>query len=118
MIKILGMSLITQTGSPAIATLTLESDGKHQTTQATAKGPIGAIFAAIRKIVPHDHLTLERYEAKSLGSTHDAVASVRVQISDGCRVVGSTHEDIDTFLASAWAYVGALNEMFVPVTVD
>src|SRR3954449_8504131 len=46
-IKIISLTVIAGTMGPQSATLSLDIDGKHVTTQATGNGPVDAIFNAI-----------------------------------------------------------------------
>ena len=53
-IKVLSLTVIAGTMGPQSATLTLDIEGKHVTTQSTGNGPVDAIFKAIRALVPHE----------------------------------------------------------------
>src|ERR687889_257544 len=50
-IKIISLTVIAGTMGPQSATLSLDIDGKHVTTQSTGKGPVDAIFNAIHALV-------------------------------------------------------------------
>ncbi|MBL8586438.1 MAG: 2-isopropylmalate synthase, partial [Bradyrhizobiaceae bacterium] len=47
-IRVLSLTVIAGTMGPQSATLTLDIDGRHETTQATGNGPVDATFNAIK----------------------------------------------------------------------
>src|ERR1700739_1239009 len=53
-LKVLSLTVIAGTMGPQSATLSLDVDGKHVTTQSTGNGPVDAIFNAIHALVPHE----------------------------------------------------------------
>jgi 2-isopropylmalate synthase len=111
-IKVLSMTVIAGTMGPQSATLSLDIEGKHVTTQETGNGPVDAIFKAIRALVPHD-ATLELYQVHAVTEGTDAQAEVSVRLSEGGRAVTAKGADPDTLVASAKAYLGALNKLMV-----
>src|ERR1700754_1843746 len=111
-VKVLSMTVIAGTMGPQSATLSLDIDGKHVTAQETGNGPVDAIFKAIRALVPHD-ATLELYQVHAVTEGTDAQAEVSVRLSEGGRAVTAKGADPDTLVASAKAYLGALNKLMV-----
>ncbi len=111
-IKVLSMTVIAGTMGPQSATLSLDIEGKHVTTQSTGNGPIDAIFKAIRILVPHE-ATLELYQVHAVTEGTDAQAEVSVRLSENGRSVTAKGADPDTLVASAKAYLGALNKLMV-----
>jgi 2-isopropylmalate synthase len=109
-IKVLSLTVIAGTMGPQSATLTLDIEGKHVTTQATGNGPVDAIFNAIHKLVPHE-AKLELYQVHAVTEGTDAQAEVSVRLSENGRSVTAKGADPDTLVASAKAYLGALNKM-------
>ena len=110
-IKIISLTVIAGTMGPQSATLTLDIDGKHVTTQSTGNGPVDAIFNAIHALVPHE-AKLELYQVHAVTEGTDAQAEVSVRLSEqGGRAVTAKGADPDTLVASAKAYLGALNKL-------
>ena len=109
-IKVLSMTVIAGTMGPQSATLSLDIDGKHVTAQATGNGPVDAIFKAIRDLVPHE-AKLELYQVHAVTEGTDAQAEVSVRLSSDGRAVTAKGADPDTLVASAKAYLGALNKL-------
>ena len=98
---------------PQRAILTLEIDGEDKTVTSKGNGPVDALFNAIRMIVPHDSSIMERYEVHAVTGGTDAQAEVSVLLSENGRTTRGRGAHHDTMVASARAYVNALNKMMV-----
>jgi len=109
-IKLESLTVIAGTMGPQSATLTLDIDGRHQTVQSSGNGPVDAIFNAIKALVPHE-ATLELYQVHAVTEGTDAQAEVSVRLAQGDYSVTSRGADPDTLVASANAYLGALNKL-------
>jgi 2-isopropylmalate synthase len=109
-IKIISLTVIAGTMGPQSATLTLDVEGKHVTTQSTGNGPVDAIFNAIHALVPHA-AKLELYQVHAVTEGTDAQAEVSVRLSEDGRSYTAKGADPDTLVASAKAYLGALNKL-------
>lgn len=111
-IKVLGLSVIAGTTGPQSATLTLDIDGKQATHHATGNGPVDAIFNCIHALAPHTAV-LELYQVHAVTQGTDAQAEVSVRLHEDGRSVTARGADPDTLVASARAYVSALNKLMV-----
>ncbi len=109
-IKIISLTVIAGTMGPQSATLSLDIGGKNATTQSTGNGPVDAIFNAIHALVPHE-AKLELYQVHAVTEGTDAQAEVSVRLSSDGRSVTAKGADPDTLVASAKAYLGALNKL-------
>jgi 2-isopropylmalate synthase len=110
-IKLVSLTVIAGTTGPQTCTLMLDIDGKHSTIQSTGNGPVDAIFNAVRTLVPHE-AKLELYQVHAVTEGTDAQAEVSVRLSGGDgRSVTARGADPDTLVASAKAYLGALNKL-------
>jgi 2-isopropylmalate synthase len=109
-LKVLSLTVIAGTMGPQSATLSLDVDGKHVTTQSVGNGPVDAIFKAIHALVPHQ-AKLELYQVHAVTEGTDAQAEVSVRLSDNGRAVTAKGADPDTLVASAKAYLSALNKL-------
>ena len=69
-----------------------------------------AIFNAIHALVPHE-AKLELYQVHAVTEGTDAQAEVSVRLSEEGRAVTAKGADPDTLVASAKAYLGALNKL-------
>ena len=98
---------------PARAILTLEIDGAERIAATRGNGPVDALFAAIRELVPHDKSALERYQVHAVTGGTDAQAEVTVVLVEDGRTVRGLGAHHDTLVASVRAYVHALNKLMV-----
>ncbi len=111
-IKLVSLTVIAGTMGPQSATLTLDMDGRHQTVQSSGNGPVDAIFNAVKALMPHEAV-LELYQVHAVTEGTDAQAEVSVRLSESGRSVTARGADPDTLVASAKAYLAALNKMVV-----
>src|SRR4051812_13336837 len=109
-VKLVSLTVIAGTIGPQSATLTLDIEGKHQTVQATGNGPVDATFNAIKALVPNETV-LELYQVHAVTKGTDAQAEVSVRLAADGRAVTAKGADPDTLVASAKAYLGALNKL-------
>ena len=94
------------------ADLELEIDGVVTAVQASGDGPVDATFNAIHSLFPHEaHLQLYQVHAVTQGT--DAQAEVTVRLEEGGKTVNGQGADTDTLVASARAYINALNKLLV-----
>ncbi|MFZ1110467.1 MAG: 2-isopropylmalate synthase [Rhodomicrobium sp.] len=111
-IKVLSLMVIAGTGGPQKATITLEVDGRRLTAEATGDGPVDATFNAIKAIVPHE-ARLPLYQVHAVTEGTDAQAEVSVRLEENGKTVTGRGSDTDTLVASARAYVSALNKLSI-----
>jgi 2-isopropylmalate synthase len=111
-IKVVALTVIAGTMGPQSATLTLDVNGTHMTVQATGNGPVDATFNAIKQMVPHE-TKLQLYQVHAVTEGTDAQAEVSVRLEDESLGKAATGRaaDPDTLVASAKAYLGALNKL-------
>jgi 2-isopropylmalate synthase len=109
-IKVVALTVIAGTSGPQRATLTLDLDGRHETREATGNGPVDAIFNAIHDVVPHE-AKLSLYQVHAVTEGTDAQAEVSVKLEAEGRQFNGRGADPDTLVASARAYVHALNKL-------
>ena len=98
--------------SKSEAKISLNYFGKKIIKKSEGNGPIDSIFKAIKNIVPNNaSLVLYQVNAITKGTDAQAEVSVRLQ-EDDISVLGQG-KDIDTMVASAKAYVDALNKLIL-----
>lgn len=107
---VLALTVIAGTGGPQKAILTMDLDGTHETREATGTGPVDAVFNAIKLIMPHE-ASLSLYQVHAVTEGTDAQAEVSVRLEEDGRIVTGRSADADTLVASAKAYVSALNKL-------
>jgi 2-isopropylmalate synthase len=104
------LSILSGTFAEPTATLAIKVDGELQKATATGIGPIDAIFKAIAELC-ETKSELERFQVNAVTGGMDALGEVSVTLSeDARRVIGhGAHPDI--MVASAKAYLHALNKI-------
>jgi len=110
--RVIALTVIAGTGGPQKATITMDVDGTHVTKEASGSGPVDAIFNAIQAILPHD-ARLSLYQVHAVTEGTDAQAEVSVRLEEDGKIVSGRGADVDTMVASAKAYVSALNKLSV-----
>jgi 2-isopropylmalate synthase len=111
-IKLVSLSVIAGTRGPQRATMRLDIDGRVLTEEAEGNGPVDATFNAIKALVAHE-ATLELYQVHAVTEGTDAQAEVSVRLAENGKTVTAKGADPDTLVASAKAYLGALNRLIV-----
>ena len=106
----IALTVIAGTGGPQKATITLDVDGRHETREATGNGPVDATFNAIKAIVPNS-AKLSLYQVHAVTEGTDAQAEVSVRLEEDGKSVTGRRADPDTLVASAKAYVSAINKL-------
>ncbi|MCC0047755.1 MAG: 2-isopropylmalate synthase [Rhodobiaceae bacterium] len=108
--KVLSLLVVAGTMGPQVCTLSLDIEGEHKTVQATGNGPVDATFNAIQALVPHEAM-LELYQVHAVTEGTDAQAEVSVRLGHEGHSVTGRAANPDTLVASAKAYLTALNKL-------
>jgi 2-isopropylmalate synthase len=94
--------------------MTLSVDDKEVKTEMAGSGPVDAAFKAIENIVKSD-TELQLYSVNNITSGTDSQGEVNVRLEKGGRIVSGQGADTDIVIASAKAYINALNKILDPV---
>ena len=100
-----------ETGEPPKAELTLSVDGKETPCRATGAGPVDAAFQAIESVA-NSGAKLLLYSVNAITTGTDAQGEVTVRLSRDGKVTNGQGADTDVIVASAKAYVNALNRLY------
>ncbi len=106
------LRVVCGTSGPQTAEMTLEIEGKDCTTTATGDGPVDAAFNAVKELFPHD-ARLQLYQVHAVTEGTDAQATVSVRMEENGKIVMGQSADTDTVVASARAYINALNKLLI-----
>src|SRR4051794_4119489 len=109
-IKLVSLTVIAGTRGPQRATMKLDIDGVTKIEESEGNGPVDAVFNCIKSLVPHE-AKLELYQVHAVTEGTDAQAEVSVRLSQDGRSMTARAADPDTLVASAKAYLGALNKL-------
>jgi len=104
------MSVASETGMTPNSKVTLLIDGAEETAEATGGGPVDATFKAIENMV-NSGVNLQLYSVNNITSGTDSQGAVTVRVERDGRIVNGLGADTDIVIASAKAYVHALNLM-------
>ncbi|TSA42406.1 MAG: 2-isopropylmalate synthase [Betaproteobacteria bacterium] len=99
-----------ETGELPYAKIVVSEAGKEKPAQATGSGPVDASFKAIESIVKSG-AELLLYSVNNITSGTDSQGEVTVRLSKGGRIVNGLGADTDIVVASAKAYINALNKL-------
>src|SRR6267154_74240 len=111
-IKLTSLTVIAGTHGPQRATMKLDIDGRTAIEECEGNGPVDATFNCIKGLVAHDAM-LELYQVHAVTQGTDAQAEVSVRLSENGKSVTAKGADPDTLVASAKAYLGALNKLMI-----
>lgn len=107
---LVSLSVASQTGETPHCHLVITVDGQEKAADATGAGPVDATFRAIEQQV-NSGASLELYSVNAITSGTDSQGEVTVRLEKAGRIVNGHGADIDIVVASAKAYLDALNHL-------
>jgi 2-isopropylmalate synthase len=108
--KLAYLQVCSQTGETPHAVIAVLDSGAEKRAEADGGGPVDAAFKAIEKIV-NSGAELLLYSVNNITSGTDAQGEVTVRLAKGGRIVNGQGADTDIVIASANAYLNALNKL-------
>jgi len=111
-LRFVSLQVVCGSKGPQTAELEMEIDGKPRAAKASGNGPVDATFAAISQLFPHE-ASLQLYQVHAVTQGTDAQAEVTVRLEEAGKTVNGQGADHDTLVASARAYINALNKLLV-----
>ena len=108
--RLLSMRAHSETGILPKASVKLNVGGKEQEAEEQGGGPVDATFKAIENIVKSG-TELQLYSVNNITSGTDSQGEVTVRLSKNGRIVNGQGADTDIVVASAKAYLNALNKL-------
>ena len=106
------LQVIAGTKGPQKAEISLLIDDEHKTVTSTGDGPVDAIFNGLSQLVPHKGKLL-LYQVHAVTEGTDAQAEVSVRLAEDGKTVVGLGAHTDTLVASAKAYINALNKLII-----
>src|SRR5690606_2696468 len=104
------MAQSSETGERPHARITFTVDGSETSSQSEGNGPVDATFKAIEaKVASGAELML--YSVNAITTGTESQGEVTVRLAKGGRVVNGVGADPDIVVASAKAYLSALNRL-------
>ena len=111
-ITLKSLRVICGTGEPQTAEMTLIIGGEEVSTTASGDGPVDATFNAVKALYGHQ-ARLQLYQVHAVTEGTDAQATVSVRMDEDGNIATGQSADTDTVVASAKAYINALNRLYV-----
>jgi 2-isopropylmalate synthase len=108
--RLIAMGAHSETGVLPVARVVMSIGGAEHQADAQGGGPVDATFKAIEQIVKSG-TELQLYSVNNITSGTDAQGEVTVRLTKGGRVVNGQGADTDIVVASAKAYLNALNKL-------
>lgn len=111
-IQLKKLRVVCGTEGPQTADMTLEIDGVEHSVSTTGDGPVDAAFNAVKALFAHQ-ARLQLYQVHAVTEGTDAQATVSVRMEEDGKIAMGQSADTDTVVASAKAYINALNKLLV-----
>jgi len=112
-VKLIALKVCSETGEIPNATVTLRVANKEVTGNADGGGAVDASLKAIEKLV-QTNATLELYSVNNITNGTDAQGEVTIRLEQAGRIVNGLGADTDIVIASAKAYINAVNKLQSP----
>jgi len=108
LITLESLEVLSKTGQPPFASLTLMHKGELYDSSSGGDGPVDASFRAIEKLAKSD-TQLKLYSVNAITAGTDSLGEVTVRLEKEGRIVNGQGADTDIIVASVKAYLHALN---------
>ncbi|MDC9724907.1 MAG: 2-isopropylmalate synthase [Gammaproteobacteria bacterium] len=113
-IRLTSLRVCSETGETPVASVTLCIDDEEKQIEIAGSGPVDAALRAIEELV-QSKTELQLYSVNNITSGTDSQGEVNVRLEKAGRIVSGQGSDTDIVIASAKAYINALNKILVPV---
>jgi 2-isopropylmalate synthase len=110
--RLMTLKVCSETGEIPHARVTVQDNGQEFSAESDGGGPVDAAFKAIEALV-QSHASLQLYSVNNITTGTDAQGEVTVRLSRNGRIVNGQGADTDIVVASAKAYLNALNRLGV-----
>ncbi len=108
--RLVTMNQASGMGERPHANIVLAENGRERSSASEGDGPVDATFKAIEKIAASG-AELLLYSVNAVTQGTESQGEVTVRLAKGGRVVNGVGADTDIIVASAKAYIGALNKL-------
>ncbi len=108
--KLISLKVVSETGEVPQAEVTLGAGDIERSVHTRGDGPIDATFRAIEQMV-HSKAKMQLYSVNAITTGTDAQGEVTVRLEQDGRIVNGLGSDTDILVASAKAYINALNKL-------
>jgi 2-isopropylmalate synthase len=108
--KLIALTAHSETGEQPFARIVVTENGAERRAEARGSGPVDASFKAIESIAGSGSMLL-LYSVNNITTGTDSQGEVTVRLSKAGRIVNGQGADTDIVVASAKAYINALNKL-------
>ena len=108
--RLVSLTAHSETGEQPYAKIVVSEAGKERRCEAQGSGPVDATFKALESAA-NSGATLLLYSVNNITSGTDSQGEVTVRLSKEGRIVNGQGADTDIVVASAKAYINALNKL-------
>jgi 2-isopropylmalate synthase len=108
--RLISLTAHSETGEAPYAKLVVSEAGKERQCEAQGSGPVDAAFKAVESVAASGAALL-LYSVNNITSGTDSQGEVTVRLSKDGRIVNGLGADTDIVVASAKAYINALNKL-------
>jgi len=108
--RLVSLTAHSETGEMPYAKLVVAEAGKERLCESQGSGPVDAAFKALESVA-HSGASLLLYSVNNITSGTDSQGEVTVRLSKEGRIVNGQGADTDIVVASAKAYINALNKL-------
>jgi len=113
-VKLVALRVCSETGEIPHAQVTIKVDNEERTGASSGGGAVDASLKAIESVL-HTDTALTLYSVNNITSGTDAQGEVTVRLEKGGRIVNGQGADTDIVIASAKAYINAVNKLLAPI---
>jgi 2-isopropylmalate synthase len=108
--RLVSLTAHSETGEEPFARIVMSQAGREVKSESHGSGPVDASFKAIESVAKSGAQLL-LYSVNSITTGTDAQGEVTVRLAKGGRIVNGQGADTDIVVASAKAYIDALNKL-------
>jgi 2-isopropylmalate synthase len=112
--RLAALKVTSETGKVPHARVVMAVGEAELVTEVDGDGPVDAVFRAIERMAG-SHASLLLYSVNAITGGTDAQGEVTVRLEKAGRIVNGLGADTDIIVASAKAYINALNRLHDPV---
>ncbi|WP_221801777.1 2-isopropylmalate synthase [Oceanobacter mangrovi] len=109
--KLVSLASRSATGETPVADLVISHDGQEHKVSSEGSGPVDAALKAIEQVA-NSGASLQLYSVNAITQGTDSQGEVTVRLEKGGRIVNGNGADTDIVVASAKAYIHALNLLY------
>ncbi|MDH5393434.1 MAG: 2-isopropylmalate synthase [Gammaproteobacteria bacterium] len=106
--KLVSLKVCSETGEVPLAEMIVSVDGQEFNASSTGSGPVDATFKAIEQVA-NSGTKLKLYSVNNITTGTDSQGEVTVRLELDGRIINGQGADTDIVIASANAYIHALN---------